>query len=251
MEFNAIFTQVSLAACLRYPLAKGLVIAVPPKKKRKNILSKVSVPLLPETQKQKPSASLVIRSSAKAEERKTSEVPREKVFETLRKPIAQPFPSKLSEHPRMLRADKGKNATEDVRPKIPIASKPPSTPKVANKPKEAPPPQKRKLGDQAKLEAKRFEPEVVKVSPKESLRVEQPKVVPKAPIDVVSTALKMTFVNVLIGSRKFVGKKPTIHEVFLDGWPIRKATVSLEDCDPLMIAPLSATPLPPSLINVT
>jgi hypothetical protein len=251
MEFNTIFTQASLATCLRYPLAEGPVIVVPPKKKKKKIPSKVSVPPLPETQKLKPSSPLVIRSSSKAKERNTYEVPLEKAFKTLRKPTAQPSPSKLFEHPWKSRAYKGKNKTEDVCPKIPIVARPLSTLKVADKPEEALLPKKRKLADQAKLKAGRSKPEVIEVSPKESLRVEQPEVVPEAPTDVVSVALKMTFVNVLIGSRKFVVKKSTIHEMLLDGRPIREVTVSPEDCDPLAIAPLSTIPLPPSPIKVT
>jgi hypothetical protein len=100
MEFNAIFSQAALAACLKYPSIEGLEeevpveVKVPLKRKRMQILSKALEPMLPEAKKQKPSATLTIRLATKAKEKKTSKVPREKVPELLRKPATQPSPRK-------------------------------------------------------------------------------------------------------------------------------------------------------------
>lgn len=105
---------------LKYPPIKGLEEEVPVevevllKRKRKQILPKASEPLLPEAKKLNPLVPLIIRTAVEAREKKTSEVPWEKVPEPLRKPTTQPFPSKLTAHPKKLRTEKGKGKVDDI-----------------------------------------------------------------------------------------------------------------------------------------
>jgi hypothetical protein len=83
---------------------------------------------------------------------------------------------------------------------------------------------------------------VVEISPRENIEVEQTGVVLEAYTGAMFAALKRGFFNALTSSRKFLGRKSTIHEVLLDGQSSREVTISLEECGPLAIVPLFDVP---------
>jgi hypothetical protein len=59
--------------------------------------------------------------------------------------------------------------------------------------------------------------EVLGAFPKESSRIEKPKVVLEVETCAAIVALKKAFINVLTSSKKFMGINPMIQEVLFDG----------------------------------
>jgi hypothetical protein len=178
---------------------------------------------------------LTIRLAIEAKEKKTLEIPQEKVPELLRKPaiqpslrkqkqtfkvhwvkvpkppkktIIQPFPSKQTFHPRKSRVAKGKGKVDNISQMVPTEVRPLSVSRTVDRTTEAP---------SSEIEAIRIEPEVVEISSRENIEVEQTGVVPEAHTDAMYAALKRDFFNALTSSIKFLGRKSIIHEVLLDG----------------------------------
>ncbi|KAC3928391.1 hypothetical protein FH972_027208 [Carpinus fangiana] len=173
-----------------------------------------------------------MKSAVKAEKRKAPKVHLELAFEETRKLPTQLL-GKLPAHPKKLRQIK-------------------STLRIVEDLEEARPLKKKRVKDQVKPEAERPGAVMEGISPKESSVVEEIEAAPEVVAPAQDAIYKKAFTNILANVRKFLGMSPTIQEVLFEGecQPSRKATVSFEDNQALMVRALSSVPLPSVPIEV-
>ena len=175
------------------------------------------------------------KSTIEAKEKGTSDAPWEKIPKPPKQPTVKPFPIKQTVFPQKSRYKKGKGKVDDISQNVPAVVRPISVLRVVDRSVEAP---------SVEPKATRTEPEVVEISPRENTKVGQTGVVPKANTDAMSAALKRGFLNALISSKKFLGKKLTIHEALIDARPSREITIPIEECGSLEIVPPPDVPSP-------